>query len=196
MCDLTTFPDTVASIYGLHLGDHDFRYIGQTTQAPHVRLAQHKRNPKYYERIAVSKWILKHGAENIQMCIIEEFNLEDLIYLDEREIFHIAQARTYYGPNLNLTDGGMGTSGHLGWHHTPEARAKISASNMGNTGPLGHKQTDEHRAKVAAAFRGKPKPPHVANMLRANSSVGHHVRWHTNRNLVNPTCVHCAGSSE
>lgn len=41
-----------------------------------------------------------------------------------------------------------------GWHHTDEAKAKISAAGMGNKHTLGHKATEETKKRLSQAKKG------------------------------------------
>ena len=147
-------------IYGLHLGDYDFRYIGMSTKHKR-RYSDHLKDAKGGKGYAIHDWIRKHGAENIQMTVIETFDEETIGLIEEREIFHIAQARAYYGKNLNMTSGGEGVKGIspegrarmvaaiTGRIHSPEEKAKRSASMRGR--PV----SAETREKIAAAQRGR-----------------------------------------
>ena len=183
-------------IYGLHLGDYDFRYIGKSINHKR-RFQSHLYSAKAGAGFAVQSWIRKHGAENVQMTIIETFDEGTIGLIDEREIFHIAQARAYYGANLNLTDGGEGATNpsaenraarsaamagnqiFLGRTHTEETKTKMSASHKGNTSSRGVKRSDEFKAKISAA-----------------AGPRNHKQWHVNRNLVNPDCKFCTNANE
>jgi len=151
-------------IYGLHTGDYDFRYIGKSIH-PAKRLKQHIRDAEKGSPYAVSGWIRKHGAENIQMTVIETFTEDDLDQIDERERFHIAQARALYSANLNLTDGGDGQYGRK-W--SAEQKARMIALKTGT------KHTDETKAKMSAAHKGKVvSPESVAKMKATRAASGY-----------------------
>jgi len=86
-----------------------------------------------------------------------------------------------------------------GWHHTPEARAKIGAANKGERNPmkrpevraarlgkpgpmLGRHHTPEAREKISAAQRGRPSPhtghpcsPEAREKLRQANLGRHHT---------------------
>lgn len=225
-CTDLSIPRTGGVIYGLHLGDHVYRYIGQTIQTPRRRFTNHFSEAKGSRR-AVAKWLTKHGAE-VQMCIIEEFELYDQDVLDAREIFYINQHETYSllkKGGLNHTLGGGGVSGNT---HTEETRARMSASRRGKPRPdavgnkycLGYKHTDEARAIMSAKAKNRVvsvetraklsavrKGREVSEEARANISaaqlaskskgLGAHNRWHLDRNIINPDCTHCkAGTTE
>lgn len=178
-------------VYGLHTGDYDFRYIGQSINHKR-RYGNHIYDAMKDGPYAVHGWIRKHGAENIQMTIIETFDTETIGLIDEREIFHIAQARAYYGKNLNMTDGGGGVS-----NPSAESRAKRSAAMTGNTNLRGHVHTEETKAKMSATKKGQKyalglkRSDEFKAKVSASSGLPQHNRWHVKRNLVNPDCRFC-----
>lgn len=191
-------------IYGLHLGDFQFRYIGKSI-SHRKRYYRHIREAMQGGGYAVQDWIRKHGAENIQMTIIETFTEEDIDQLDEREIFHIAQARFLYTEkNLNLTDGGGGA---LGVVVSDETRAKISALHTGrkrseatllrmSLSQTGRTLTPEHRAKIGAAHKGKTASLETRQKIGASNigrppNSGQHARWHRDRNIIKTDCTYC-----
>ena len=135
-------------VYGLHTGDFDFRYIGKTIQPLHTRIRKHRNTAKVGETTAVYQWMRKHGVDNVQVCVLDTFDADTIHLIDERERFHIAQARALNSENLNLTAGGDGGSGYA---HTPESKAKIRDARS--------KQviTEETRAKMSAAHMGNKR---------------------------------------
>lgn len=47
-----------------------------------------------------------------------------------------------------------------GYHHTEEAKRKMSKTHTGKPSPhKGRPQTDEHKNNISIALKGKPKPP-------------------------------------
>jgi len=136
--DLQYIPEDTSElagvVYGLHLGDYEYRYIGQTKQFLKERVRQHLGYAKRNKHYAVSRWIKKHGPENIRVCVLATVTKEELHLLDDLEIFYIAQYRDLIEEkNLNLNDGGSGNNsgGKPGWKHTDEAKRKISESKIG-----------------------------------------------------------------
>lgn len=178
MCESCIEEKHAGVIYGLHNGDYDFRYIGKSIDHKR-RYNNHLSAAMRGEGFAVHAWIKKHGAENIQMTIIETFTDEDVHLIDEREIFHIAQARAFYGKNLNVADGGGGNTGPKG-PQTDEHRANISAAMMGNQRWLGRTHSEETKAKMSQSLMGNTRHLGV-----------NHNRWHVKRNIVNPDCQLC-----
>lgn len=163
-------------IYALHTGDHEYRYVGKTTQALKVRFGQHLTAARAGRPWAVSKWIMKHGPENIRVCVLATFDKTSIEWIDDRETFYIAQYRDLIEKeNLNLTDGGDGSAGYK---HTPETLAKLSAAKKGKKYTLGMKYSTETRAKMSAAKKGIPSP-------------NAHIRYHVNKGTYKDGCSWC-----
>ncbi|WP_186760142.1 NUMOD3 domain-containing DNA-binding protein [Arthrobacter alpinus] len=192
-------------IYGLHTGDFDFRYIGQTVQHMSRRFQQHKGDAVQGSRTAAHNWMRKHGVENIQVCVIETFDEDTIHLIDEREIFHIAQYRTTLlgEENLNLTDGGNG--GNTGYRHTPEAREAIGRASTGRVKSpeeiekirnANHGISRTHGAATKAKLSQISKDqwdrdPDRKAKFAETSKLAMHVRWHEKRDKPNAECVHC-----
>lgn len=64
----TWFPPN--SIYALHAGDFNYRYVGQAAN-PSKRLYAHRYDAKRYSYKPVGVWINQVGAENVVMDILE-----------------------------------------------------------------------------------------------------------------------------
>lgn len=159
-------PSILGVVYGLHLGDHVYRYIGLTTQKPSVRLYDHRRDARRGMHRPVSHWIRKHGPENIQMEILVTFTEETLPQIGDVEMQLIEKYQTHTSKNgMNQTLGGDG--GIAGYKHTPESIAKMSASvwtgrkhseesrRKMSESSMGKTISDEHKAKLAIAFSGE-----------------------------------------
>lgn len=119
------------------------RYVGQTTQPLKVRMAQHMCG-----NCVVDRAIQKYGIENFYCGVIKTCASKE--ELDYWEKYFIAALHTKKPYGYNLTDGGEGT---VGYHPTPEMRAKQSAIHKGKP------HSPEWCAKIAAALAGKPKSP-------------------------------------
>ena len=188
-------------IYGLHLGDRRYRYIGLTTVGIDVRMKYHIRDSRHRKR-PVYFWMNKYGAENIKISIIEECSsFEELTV---REMYWIAKYREEGFELLNMTDGGEGRSGPtfisestrikyserskgnshaLGYKHTEDAISRIGEAARGNSYAKGYQHTEDARNRISAAHKGKPHP-------YAERSA--HTRWHTKKQISKPdTCKHC-----
>lgn len=103
------------------------KYVGQVIQhrGYKSRFAEHINGTKTANTRMLSNAIIKHGANNFIVELIESDIPEDLI--DEKEIFYIKYYNTYYPNKLgyNMTLGGQGVHGYK---HTDETKKKISES--------------------------------------------------------------------
>ena len=134
-------------------------YVGQTTRPIKERFREHARCRKSL----IGKAIRKYGAENFTFEVLEE--CENAEQLNEREIFWIAELNCKSPNGYNISDGG---EGHMGWTHTPEACAKISATNRGEKNPFyGKHHTDETKAKMSAAKCGRKLSPETRAKISA-----------------------------
>lgn len=146
----------MGAIYGLHAADGRIRYIGQTSGDVRTRFYQHKTNAKLAKLpFALYKWMRKHGIENIKYRILEEVPDDAL---NPAEIEWIAALREMGFYLLNHSSGG---AAQRGFKHTPEARAKMSASKVGKrTGSDNHAwgkpKSQNVRDKISASKTGKP----------------------------------------
>lgn len=94
----------------------------------------------------------KYGEASFRFSVVER--VEDPAMLVEREQHHIDVLSPPY--NLAPKAGSL-----LGYRHTPEAKAKMSAAQKGRT------LSSETRRKLAALHRGKSRPEHIQEMLRS-----------------------------
>ncbi len=123
-------------------------YVGKTRQKLNDRIRQHKNDGKH-GRPGIDAAIEKYKWENFTVEILEECPVE---LLSDREIFFIATLKTKAPNGYNLTDGGESC---LGFKHTDESRAKMSAAKKGKS----HKpHSPETKAKIAAKLKGRPSP--------------------------------------
>lgn len=146
-------------IYGLHLGDHRYRYVGVTTR-PKVRLWEHK-NPNRNPQVPVSKWIRKHGPNNVLMEILDTFSsiTEALFWEPE----YISKLKLEGFHLLNLTNGGEGM---VGWTPNEETREKMRRNNSGSGNPNYGKKMPEHlKIKFRDAQTGVPRPEAVKQKI-------------------------------
>lgn len=89
------------------------RYVGITTNGVEFRLYQHLKESREnnYKGLSKSRWIRKHGPENIRAVVIEP--VDDSKNLNLREIYWITRYKTYRTPfGLNMTPGGDGVVGY------------------------------------------------------------------------------------
>lgn len=126
-------------IYRIKNKLNDKMYIGQTKRSIEQRFKEH-----VWNKSLVGLAIIKYGAENFEVEIIEECDTQE--QLDEREKFWIAFFNCMVPNGYNLTRGGRGAKGY---HHTLEAKLKISEKKKG------HEVSPLTRKKVSAARTGK-----------------------------------------
>lgn len=186
-------------VYGLHNGDYNYRYIGQTVQTMRDRMDKHRSNARLGDRLPVYVWMREYGIDNIQVCVIETFTEDDMKWLNDREKFHISQARSYERfpwENMNSDKGGKGTVGYTRVV-SAETRAKLSAAFSGEKNPMYGKTgsttwagrthteeskakmrgnrpplTEEHKAKISAARKGQK----FSEETKAKMSASHKAR--------------------
>jgi len=123
-----------AKIYGLYCvcsrcPEEQTRYVGQALDMDR-RFKRHLRD-SHEGPLPSSRWIAKHGVDNIRHRILEE--VVDISKLNEREIHWIAALGTYSGAGgngLNLTVGGL--HGITGLIRPESVRTKISDSLRGH----------------------------------------------------------------
>lgn len=92
-------------IYGMHVGDGIYRYVGMTKLSIRERMYNHKHsslNPK----TPVHWWIRKHGFDSVIVDTLD--TAENLDELRDLEILWVAKLRGEGFPLLNMTDGGEG----------------------------------------------------------------------------------------
>lgn len=122
---------TNSLIYGLSCfchPDKGIRYVGKTTQGMDARMKEHikrSRKPLY----PVNRWIAKHGAENIEMQVLEYCETE---MLNDRESFWVAEKKTFRGDyrgGLNANRGGTDVNLTQEQIQTYAKRARDDGSN-------------------------------------------------------------------
>lgn len=98
---------------------NDTKYIGKTSGSLQERFKQHKRRSKSdkMKSYRLHHSMKKHGFDNFQIELLEEFETENEAY--EAEVKYIAKYDTYHGDGYNLTLGGTG-AGH--GEHNPKSK--------------------------------------------------------------------------
>lgn len=141
---------TVACVYFLVSSkDPDVvRYVGiSRADTPERRFARHLVLSRGKSHLPVHSWIRRHVADGhtiFPVAFRTHITRDEACRLEHNLVVGLRDT----GRLLNLTDGGDGS---IGWKHSEESRAKISASLKGRPGvPL----TDEAKAKISAANRG------------------------------------------
>ena len=128
---------------------HGQRQEVRRANAPKLgrRIYKHKSAGKQ-GRPGIDAAINLYGWENFTVEIIETCPVE---FLNEREMFWIRELNTKAPNGYNLTDGGESC---LGFKHTDESRAKISANHADVSGEknpqYGKHPSDETRARISA----------------------------------------------
>lgn len=105
-----------------------------------ARLGKAKYPRKFH---AIHAAIVKYGIDNFVFDIIETFGTEEESFTAEKEIIQWMKENKL--PTYNLSDGG---EGNAGWHHTPEARSKMSKARKGK------KFSEEHKEALSKAQSG------------------------------------------
>lgn len=135
-------------IYGLYCrcescDPNQIRYVGQTVEGSKVRFAKHLSSARKGKPWAVSRWIRKHGEENIGFeVLVSGVEEGDLDRLEETLIRDLGTGVEVGG--YNIQPGGNSARGYThrpgakskttGWHHSEETRARISEAVRGRFG--------------------------------------------------------------
>ena len=135
-------------------------YVGQTTRALHIRIADH-RNDAMSARYnsAIHKAIRKYGWSEFEVSVLEE--CQDIVSLNLAEISWIERLGCLAPNGYNLTSGGKN-----GGKVSDESRARMSAAQTGrvvspetlqrmSAANIGKKASLETREKISAANIGK-----------------------------------------
>ena len=125
------------SIYGLFCAcsgcrstrPGDIRYVGRTIRPLARRLQGHIQAATSGEDTARSRWIRKHGVENIRVFWLDSGSGSR--ELDSLEIFWINHLDTYRSA-LNATAGGGGA---LGFNHSETSKVRIGNASKGSKNP-------------------------------------------------------------
>lgn len=156
-------------------------YVGMTTKDIHVRFERHLYNSTT-KQTHLYRAIRKYGRDNFVVELLEEVSLPSEHphkVLGEREEYWVAQL----APHYNMTNGGEGVRGRIGWQHSEETRQKIGNSHRGmkrseeSRRRMSEAQkriaTPEHRAKIRARKLGKKDSPQA----RENKKLAQLARW-------------------
>lgn len=145
----------------------EIRYVGFTSGTMKDRLTQHtkEKRGKYNHRICWIQSLLRNGSMPVMQQLQEVHDSE----WRSAERYWIAYFRSIGCPLTNLTDGGDGT---IGYNHSEESKAKMSASRLGKTA------SKECREKMSASRKGKVKSEETRSKIRA-ANTGHTVSAET-----------------
>lgn len=137
------------------------RYVGQTSRGVRDRFSKHAWSARNSASWPVSKWMKKHGVENIRYKILEDTQTPDL--LDEREEYWISKYDTlnHEAGGLNLWPGG---ASQRGYKHPANAKTRIK----------GRKHSEETKRKLSEASK-KNKGERASN-AKINNEVAQEVK--------------------
>lgn len=162
-------------VYALHLGDHDYRYVGLTTKSAEERLATHRYNASTGAPWPVYSWMRKYGTWNVRTQLLE--SVDTFEQLGEAEIKWIAIFKAANRRLLNLTPGGIGSAGYL-W--TDEQKARMAAS-MVDAATESWKDSDKRANRLEGIRNARSDPIKSARMntgiLLANSNPDNPEKW-------------------
>jgi group I intron endonuclease len=161
----TSLLPTTSGIYSIHSEVNGRTYVGSAVNL-RQRWSQHRSSLKQndHDNQHLQNAWNKYGEDAFEFAVLEECAIESLI---EREQYYIDTCGDKY--NIALVAGS-----NLGYKHTPESRAKISASLIGSKRALGHVMSPEAREKVRIANTGRtPSPETVAKRVAANTGRKH-----------------------
>lgn len=117
------------------------RYVGQSVEGARVRFVKHLSSARQGKPWAVSRWIRKHGEENIRFEVLKTgIEVSELDRLEQnliRELGTHIEAGGY-----NIQPGGNGVSGYK---HHPDARSKMT----------GWRHSEETRRRISEAVKGR-----------------------------------------
>ena len=155
--EISVPPEPKNVIYGLYCAcetceverPHLTRYVGQTTRGLNTRASQHRWTARNKPLWPVSKWMVKHGIENIRYRVLE--SCQDPVLLDDREVAWIEELgtlRTVSRVGLNAWPGGRSVRGYKwsdeqresarGPRHSEETKKRFSEIGKTKTGELGN----------------------------------------------------------
>lgn len=133
------------------------KYVGQTSGTLKDRIKDHLKAAKRGSKYFFHKAIRKYGIDNFWWEIICDCYSQTDMNEQEAWFIEVFDAKVPYG--YNLTDGGDGSNGY---HHTEEAKRKISKAMSGKKHPMFGKKRPEHSEKM----RGRKRPDVTERMRK------------------------------
>ena len=142
--------DRTATVYAIRNTVTGECYIGGTTN-----MSKRRCHHLYYLRRG------EHANRNLQAAFNQygedAFEFQDIMKVLPDDIVAWEDAAIFvHDPAYNIFPN---AGSALGYTHTAEARAKMSACKMGNTNLLGRRHSPETRAKMSAVKMGKKRGP-------------------------------------
>lgn len=146
------------TIYALHQGDHDYKYVGATKLDLKTRLRNHRKSAKFYDTSHVQKWI-NEDPQNVQ---IYELEIVDETDAKLAEAKWIATLGTYENGVNSSPIGRGGLSGYK----VPDSLRELIRSNS-------KKQvwSDESRKRIGDIHRGKALSSETREKISNGSSA-------------------------
>jgi group I intron endonuclease len=126
-------------------------YIGQSLISEKERTKSHKKSK---DGTHFHRAIRKYGWHNFTTEILHE-NIDPL-FLDDWEIYYIAQYGTFGKNGFNMTAGGGGIKGYK---HTENHKSHLSTRMAGENNPFyGRKHSEESLNRISASRSGEKNP--------------------------------------
>lgn len=176
-------------IYGLRCKCHPergVRYVGQSSRTARVRFYHHTYAARKGKPWVVSRWMRKHGIENIEYVVLEVVAHES--ELDERETWWIGELSTMVEHGgCNVWPGGSSTRGYKqspevlarrkGHKHSPETRQKLREANLGKVGELSQnsKLTNAEVADIKVRLWNGENSHAICRELGLSKSTIHYI---------------------
>jgi group I intron endonuclease len=142
-------------------------YIGLTCGTLAKRWRVHVKDAKRGSNQRIHKAIRRYGAD--RFTIEELARAESREELDKLERFYILAFESYppsRNIGYNMTEGGEGYRASYparkvtrGWHHTEEARQRISLGHMGNKSWKGKRHSKESCEKISRTLKKREWKP-------------------------------------
>lgn len=121
--------------------DAPIKYVGQSVEGAQSRFSKHRHSAKVGKPWAVTRWMAKHGVENIQFQVLDR--AESVKELDEKEVYWISNLGTLIEHGgYNISPGGHGNSGYS---HPADAKSRKK----------GPKHSEETKKKISQALTGR-----------------------------------------
>lgn len=79
----TASGSVTALIYGLHAGDGNIAYVGQTSRRLSQRLAEHRYKARDNSALPVYKWMREVGIKNVQAMPLDECEIDFINELEQ-----------------------------------------------------------------------------------------------------------------
>lgn len=168
---------------------NEVRYVGKTTRAIDDRLKEHVETANFTKdyRATWIRSVYRNGSRVSAVPLCYALSLE---HLDQVERDCIAQWRRFGARLTNLTEGGTGWTAGMRHSdeakrkmsekaravvhapHSPERKAKISASLIRKKHTRGVQKSIDHRTKISLSLKGRP----LTESQKRNIAAAHYRR--------------------